>query len=71
VDSLVNTNISEEYTLSSALKVDAVCPSEMLVYTYKSTWHHSTENEHVDHHENVRSYVPIKAQLLLHGLSNS
>jgi hypothetical protein len=41
---------------TTALKMKAVCSSETLASTYKSAWHHNTEDQHrhFHHRENLK-----------------
>jgi hypothetical protein len=42
----------------SALKMETVCLTKMLVSTYKSTWHHNLGEQcrHLHHSENPKSH---------------
>lgn len=46
-----------ESILTSAQKMVAVCICNMLVFSYESTWHYNSEQQHCHfyHHENLRS----------------
>jgi hypothetical protein len=65
------TNVLEQLT-ASALKMEAVCSSETLVPTYKSTWHHNPENhnQHIHRLDNlsfvllfISFYITLKVDL--------
>jgi hypothetical protein len=60
---LVVASVSEEHMVSicraSTLKMEVICFSEILVTTYKATWHHNPE----DHNRYIRSCENLRFQI--------
>jgi hypothetical protein len=57
---VINQNYMNEEikstTATSALKIETVCFSKMLVFTYESAWYCNPEEYHLHCHKNLRSH---------------